>query len=306
MMNSGKRCQPEAYKMAMGTMSKSSSKDLQMPAPGTRWQLYLIEGFLLGCFMIAATGATIVMESPRSPVAQCVTAPILRRAVIGLAMGLTAVILIYCPWGKRSGAHMNPAFTMSFLWLGKIKLRDALGYMAGQFAGAASGMLVSALAFGPVVASPAVKYIVTVPGPDGIAAAWAGEFVIAFILVATVLLLNRFPALVTRTGLFCGGLIALFVIFEAPLSGFSMNPARTFGSSVVANNWTAWWIYFTAPFAGMLSAVELHRMLADDHSKLCLRLNHGHHTPTLHPCDCVTSQVIDSPASPDLTGKVSV
>ena len=256
--------------------------------------------------MISATGATIMMESSQSIVSHLVVSPVLRRVVIGAAMGLTAVLLIYCPWGKRSGAHMNPAFTLSFLRLGKIKPRDALGYMAGQFVGGTAGMMLAVFMFGPVVATPSVNYIATIPGTGGIAVAWAGECVISFILVATVLVVNRFPALVTRTGLFCGALITLFVIFEAPLSGFSMNPARTFGSAVVGNIWTAWWIYFTAPVMGMLAAVEAHRLLTDDHSRLCLRLNHSLKHPTLHPCDCRNPTATGTWTGPDLNRKIMV
>ncbi len=291
--------------MSNTTFSKATGDKPGLSAPDQIWQLYFIEAFLLGCFMISATSATIMMESPKSIASHLVVSPILRRVVIGAAMGLTAVVLIYCPWGKRSGAHMNPAFTLSFLRLGKIKPRDALGYMAGQFIGAVAGMRLAGSMFGSIVGTPSVRYIATTPGPDGIAVAWGGECLISFILVATVLVVNRYPSLVKRTGLFCGGLITLFVIFEAPLSGFSMNPARTFGSAIVGNIWTAWWIYFTAPVVGMLGAVEVHRLLTDDLSKLCLRLNHSVKHTTLHPCDCRNPTSPDTLAGPDFNRKVT-
>jgi len=265
------------------------------------WPLFLIEGFLLGCFMVSATAATVLMDAPNSPIAQVVTSPLLRRVVIGAAMGATAVILVYCPWGKRSGAHFNPAFTLSFLWLGKIKAFDALGYAIGQFVGGTAGVLFSALVFGSVVQDPSVRYVVTVPGIWGIWGAWGGEFVISFILVATVLLLNKFPKLVKLTGVFIGMLILVFVTFEVPLSGFSMNPARTFSSAIVADVWTGWWIYYTAPVLGMLAAVEVHRLFATDPSRLCLRLNHSKKLPTLHPCNCLADTAIDQVDSSSAT-----
>ncbi|MGC8553105.1 MAG: MIP/aquaporin family protein [Phycisphaerae bacterium] len=254
----------------------------------THWPLYLIEGFLLACFMISASAATIVFMGAHSPVAHAITSPWLRRIGIGIAMGGTAVLLIYCPWGKRSGAHMNPAFTLSFLWLKRLAPADALGYAVGQFAGGAIGVLAAVAMFGNAkMSQPTVDYVVTVPGPWGDGVAWLGEFAIGFILIAVVLLLNRSPKLAPRTGLVCGVLIALFVIFESPLSGFSMNPARTFGSAVVANVWQAWWIYFTAPILGMLMGVETHKQIVEDHRVLCLRLNHCPKTPTLHACNCL-------------------
>ena len=289
-------------KSGAGGAPPAAAKSLTLSETLRRdWPLFLIEGFLLGCFMVSATAATVLMDAPNSPVAHIVSSPILRRVVIGAAMGSTAVILIYCPWGKRSGAHFNPAFTLSFLWLGKIKAYDALGYVIGQFVGGTLGVLYSALVFGSVVQDPSVRYVVTVPGIWGIGGAWGGEFVISFILVATVLLLNKFPKLVKLTGVFIGMLIVVFVTFEVPLSGFSMNPARTFSSAIVADVWTAWWIYYTAPVLGMLAAVEVHRLFATDPSRLCLRLNHSKIIPTLHPCHCLPGTSVSIADFPSTT-----
>src|SRR5688572_7736236 len=71
------------------------------------WPEYLIEGFMLGAFMVSACTFTIMLEHPASPVRQAVASAELRRVCMGLAMAFTAVALIYSPWGKRSGAHMN-------------------------------------------------------------------------------------------------------------------------------------------------------------------------------------------------------
>ena len=73
------------------------------------WPEYLFEGALLGVFMISACAFTALLEHPASSVRQAISNGDVRRALIGLAMGLTAVVLIYSPWGQRSGAHMNPA-----------------------------------------------------------------------------------------------------------------------------------------------------------------------------------------------------
>ena len=73
---------------------------------------YLIEAFCLGVFMVAAGLVTTLMEYPGSRLHAALANADARRALIGLAMGLTAVALIYSPWGKRSGAHMNPAVTL--------------------------------------------------------------------------------------------------------------------------------------------------------------------------------------------------
>src|SRR6185436_13047471 len=88
------------------------------------WPEYLIEAWALGMFMISAACVTALLEHPASPVHQVIPNAFARRALIGLAMGLTAIALIYSPWGQRSGAHMNPATTLTFLRLGKITLWD--------------------------------------------------------------------------------------------------------------------------------------------------------------------------------------
>ena len=250
------------------------------------WPLYIYEGVLLGCFMISACGFTVLLEYPGAPGFAAIHSTFIRRALIGVAMGATAVGLIYSPIGKKSGAHMNPAFTLSFLWLEKIAPWDAVFYIIGQFIGGTLGVVFSRLVFGPPIAAPQVRWIVTVPGPAGIGAAWLGEFIISAVLMGTVLLVNRSRNLGRFTGIFAGVLIFLFVTFEAPYSGFSMNPARTFASAFPAGIWTQWWIYFTAPFIGMFSAIEFFALVGRERDILCPRLNHSHHSNEILRCQC--------------------
>ena len=90
------------------------------------WPEYLLEAAGLGLFMISACLVTVLLEYPSSPVRQALPDPWVRRLLIGIAMGLTAISLIYSPLGKRSGAHLNPAVTLTFLRLGKIEPWDAV------------------------------------------------------------------------------------------------------------------------------------------------------------------------------------
>jgi choline dehydrogenase-like flavoprotein len=96
-----------------------------MPAHLTN---YAVEGLLLGGFMVSACVSVAVVEHPASPVRAALGAAGLRRAFVGLLMGLTAVGLILSPLGQRTGAHMNPAVTLAFLALGLIAPVDAAGY----------------------------------------------------------------------------------------------------------------------------------------------------------------------------------
>lgn len=250
------------------------------------WRIYAIDGALLGIFMISACLSVIAIEHPSSPVRNAIHSDLLRRALIGLAMGLTAVALIYSPWGRRSGAFMNPAMIVGFLRLGRLDPIDAAGYILAQLAGSALGVLISALMLGSLVAEPPVRYVITVPGPRGWHLAWAGEFVIALFMMGAVMGVNRIAWLARFTGCFAAALVALYITFEAPLSGMSLNPARTFGSSIVAMIWTGWWIYLTAPVMGMLAAIELHRLIAREHQRLCGKLNHDGRC--FIRCSCLT------------------
>lgn len=217
----------------------------------------LIEAALLGTFMVAACAATVLLEHPDFPFHHWIPQAGHRRALIGAAMGLTAVGLIYSRGGQRSGAHFNPAVTLTFYRLGRIGGGKAIGYAVAQSAGAIVGVELAQAIFGLRLAHPAVAFVVTVPGAAGTAVAFAAELLISFLLMESVLRLSVGRARYL-TGWCCGLLVALYITFEAPLSGMSMNPARTLGSAVVADLWTACWIYFVAPPLGMLLAAELH------------------------------------------------
>src|ERR1700758_3573893 len=224
----------------------------------THWPEYLIEGWALGTFMVSAGFVATALGSPRSVVSVTLVDPTLRNVIAGLAMGLTAIAIIYSPWGKRSGAHMNPAVTLTFWRLRKIASWDAFFYVASQFAGGITGVLVARILLRSWVAHPSVNFAVTVPGRYGVAVAFAAEIAISFILMSVILTVSNALSLARFTGLWAGALVATYIILEAPISGMSMNPARTFGSALSAHVWTALWIYFCAPPLGMLLAAELY------------------------------------------------
>ncbi len=237
------------------------------------WPEYLMEALGLGLFMVSACAFGTLLEHPASPVRQALPLPALRRALMGLAMGLTAVGLIYSPWGRRSGAHMNPAVTLAFARMGHVRRWDAAFYTLAQFAGGLSGVGLMALLLGPLLAHPAVDFVVTRPGVGWPALALAAEFAISCGLMTVVLVSTRRRRLAPWTGAFAGSLVALWITIEAPLSGTSMNPARTFASALVARQWPGWWIYFLAPPLGMLAAAEAFR-LAGRVGGGCAKLHH--------------------------------
>ena len=225
------------------------------------WPEYLMEGAELAIFMISASLFTILLYHPSSPVPQIIPAEFSRRILMGSAMGLTAIALIYSPWGKRSGAHMNPAVTLTFFRLGKVAPLDAIFYILAQFIGGTVGVALVALLANNLLAHPAVNYVATVPGPGGAWPAFVAEATISFLLFLTVLIVSNLPKIARLTGLFAGCCVALFIVFESPISGMSMNPARTFGSAFLPHLWAFLWIYFAAPLLAMLGAAELYPLL---------------------------------------------
>jgi aquaporin Z len=236
------------------------------------WPEYLMEGTLLGAFMVSACVFGALYEFPRSPVHQSIMSSFLRRVLMGLSMGLTAIAIIYSPWGKRSGAHINPSVTLTFLRLRKIQGWDALFYITAQFIGSASGVVLIGLLFMKQLADPAVQYVVTVPGRYGSAIAFLAEVVITFVLMSTILRISNDARLARYTGICAGFLVATYITLEAPISGMSMNPARSFGSGFSAGVWTGFWIYMTAPLVGMVSAAEFY--VRRNGLVKCCKLNH--------------------------------
>jgi aquaporin Z len=236
------------------------------------WPEYLIEAWGLGLFMVNACLAGAILEYPASSVHQAIPNELARRGLFGLAMGLTIVLLVYCPWGKRSGAHINPAITLTFLRLGKIAPIDALFYIVAQFAGGLAWVGLVALVLPRPMMYPKVNYVVTVPGPQGVLVACLAEVGISLLLMLTVLTVSNLPRLKDWLGVFMGVLVTLYITFESPLSGMSMNPARTFASALPAHLWTAAWIYFLVPPLAMLLAAELYRRCGE--LKACAKMHH--------------------------------
>ena len=172
------------------------------------WPEYLIEAWALGTFMISAGLVASALEYPGSPLHALLPQPGVRRTVAGVAMGLTAIALIYSPWGKRSGAHMNPSVTMAFWTLGRVHAWDAVFYIAAQFLGGTLGVLLVAALLGAAFTGSPVRYAATVPGPAGEMPAFIAELAISAFLMLTVLRVSASQRFAPYTGLIAGALVA--------------------------------------------------------------------------------------------------
>jgi len=249
------------------------------------WPEYAIEAAALGTFMVSAALFATALYHPSSPLAASISHEWIRRVLMGLAMGATAVAIIYSPWGQRSGAHMNPALTLTFFRLGKVPRYDFVGYVVAQFVGGVAGIALVAAALSNLVSHPAINYVVTTPGPEGETVAFLAEGAMSFGMMLLVLLMSNQPRVARFTGLCAGLMVWTYIALEAPLSGMSINPARTLGSALLAGDFAGLWIYFTAPPLGMLLAAELYTRTAGLHRVVCAKLHHPRGPGCVFGCD---------------------
>ena len=131
------------------------------------WPEYLMEAAELGLYMFLTCAFATLLQHPASPVRHLIPNVIARRAVMGLAMGLTIVGIVMSPWGKQSGGHFNPAITLTFYRLGKVEFWDFWFYVIAQFVGAIGGVCLARYVLQGALGDDAVRYAVTAPGVFG-------------------------------------------------------------------------------------------------------------------------------------------
>ena len=246
------------------------------------WPEYLIEAWCIGTFMVSACAFGVALFHPLSPlIGISIT---IRMVMMGFAMGSTAVAIICSPWGKRSGAHFNPAVTLTFLRLGKITRADAAFYIFSHFAGGVVGVLAAWLIFGGLLADSAVNFVATVPGRYGVGVAFFAEVIISFLMMTMILFTSNSAKWSRLTPYFAGIFVALFIAIESPVSGMSMNPARSLASAAFAGTWSSLWLYFIAPPNAMLVASEVFVRIRGSRSVLCAKLHHHNRMRCIFNC----------------------
>ena len=250
--------------------------DLSTPLDAIRehWKEYLMEASEL------AVGFGSLFFYVHSPVMRAAPSVFARKAFMGVAMGITTILLVRSPFGKRSGGHLNPALTLTYFWLGKVRGWDTAFYIIGQFGGGLMGVLIEAWMLGRILSHPSVNYVVTVPGAHKMTVAFAAETFMAFVLMIIILKSSNSPQLAPYTSSIVGTLMACYIILFTSVSGFSVNPARTFSSGAVAGIWTGLWIYFMAPLLGMITAAGTYCHKYGVHQIYCAKIDHD----TDQPC----------------------
>jgi aquaporin Z len=224
------------------------------------WRLFCSE--LVGTALLLLVGLSLVilMFGTGTPVARLIPSEVLRRMITGFLFGTTGACIALSPIGKESGAHINPAVTLAFRLMGKLDLQTTLGYIAAQLTGAVVGSL-PLLIWGAMGKS--VDFGATSPGPGTpLSAALLGEAITTFTMIALLTVFLAFRKIRPFTPAIFPFLYAVMVPLEAPLSGTSTNPARSFGPAVISGQWQGWCIYWIGPLVGMLLAVLACSMLA--------------------------------------------
>jgi aquaporin Z len=263
------RIEPSA---AQGILSAADSLRLH-------WPEYLMEAGEAALYLFSACAVATLLWHPASPVQPHLPSDAVRRMLMGLAMGAIIIAIVLSPWGKQSGAHFNPALTLTFYRLDKVALWDAVFYCAAQLPGAVAGVALASLVLQGAPAHKAVRYAATIPGIHGEAfyvntIAFVAELAISFILMSAILFASNHGALAPYTHYFAAILAAVYIAFESPLSGMSTNPARTFGPALYGGYWHALWIYFLAPPLGMLAAAEVFLLVREGKGPYCAKLHH--------------------------------
>ena len=164
---------------------------------------------------------------------------------VALVFGLVIMVMVYAT-GHLSGAHINPAVTIGFTLTRHFPAREALAYIGGQLAGAALASLVL-LAVWP---SQPASLGATVPSV-GAGSAFVYELVLtAFLMFVIMAVATDTRAVGAAAAIAIGGVIGLDALFGGPVTGASMNPARSFGPALISGEWQDFWVYVAGPVVG--------------------------------------------------------
>jgi aquaporin Z len=248
------------------------------------WRFYLMEGVELGALMLSTCCSGTLLYSADSPLSHLDLSRPLKSMLMGVAIAATTFLIIRSPFGRRSGAHFNPAITLTYFWLGRVHRWDAVSYVMAHFFGGATGVLAAREILGMSLSAAPVSYVVTVPGSHGIPVAFVGEFLLSGLLMGIVLYASNHRLVVHFTPLLVASLTVFYYTLSTSISGFSVNPARSFSSALFAWVWYGIWIYFLAPSIGMLTSAAIYSRAAGADRVYCAKVFHDLQSPCPFRC----------------------
>ena len=229
---------------------------------GTAWNVFVGLSAVVGNFAPGMPGGRWIPDAS------------LRLWVTGLIFAGSGSLFTISPWGRLSGAHINPSVTLAFWARGKMRWHDGVGYLAAQFVGGAAGAGLLAAVWGTHAA--AVKDGLTLPGAGFSAGkAFEAEFLMTFGYVLAVFFFVSRSSLARWTPLMNWLVVSGLVWLGAGISGTSLNAARSFGPALVSGHWQDQWIYFLAPASGGVLAAVLSPWLSKGREVLTAKLFHS-------------------------------
>ncbi len=180
---------------------------------------------------------------------------------VSLVFGLIIMVMVYAT-GHLSGAHINPAVTVAFTLSRHFPVRDAVAYIAAQMLGAVAGALLL-LAVWP---NQPGELGATVPSV-GAGSALVYEIVLtAFLMFVIMAVATDTRAVGAAAAIAIGGTVALDALFGGPVTGASMNPARSFGPALAAGEWSDFWVYVVGPVLGAAAGAFAYQLVRGDHT----------------------------------------
>jgi len=257
------------------------------------WREYLMEAAELGVLMFCICLFGTLLYSSASPLEPLGFSRIDKGFLMGIAVAITTFLIIRSPFGRRTGAHFNPAITLTYFYLGRVHRWDTLCYSASQFAGALVGVFVAHQILGQRLASAPVCYVITIPGEYGSFIAFVAEFALSGLLMAVVLFATNRRSLTRLSPVIVSLVIVFYYALCPSLSGFSVNPARSFSSAIFAWVWQGIWVYFAAPCLGMLAAAVLYIHSMGSQRVYCAKVFHD--LQSTCPFNCRFDQLYREP-----------
>jgi aquaporin Z len=252
-----------------------------------------MEAAEMAMLMLCICAAGSLLYGRYSAVANLGLSWLAKSALMGAIVAGATFIIIHSPFGRRSGAHFNPALTVAYFSLGRIHRWDAFSYVMAHFLGGVAGVFFAYQIFGANLSDFPVRFVVTLPGRNGSVIAFLAEFVTSFALMEVVLLATNHRRLARYTPLFVALVTVFYYMLSMSLSGYSVNPARSFSSALFAHIWQGIWIFFIAPGLGMLTAATLYRNVAGADRIYCAKLLHDFQSNC--PFNCRIAVLYDRP-----------